>query len=467
MFFFKKKAKQEVVIENNENEVVTPDKPRDGFTFGAQEKFALEDSTDVMVVGNLRGKLKKGSEIYVVNFGDDNTPVALTTVIDIEKQDAVSGFYKVDEAKDCNVSIRVCGDVAATIKPGTVFHSKDAKISEVHNSYINALGNAYVRTRGLELSEEDIEKMSITDLAESWRLFGGYMSTKSDITPDERQSAFTKIEKVAKIIVDKLLKLDHIYVVYNKNTSEPHMYSQISKNGDRYESTPLSMTLVTDAYYNVYAKKFSEGALELKRVENEEDKNGIYNFLGGAFYLNGVQGIEFLYSEAFIGADTIIPKPSFEGARDVDIPVTNPDVERWILMLSQVGQPKNENEKVIFNLYYHFLSKALTEAKFIVPMKLDDEQMEKAKGDEGKFEVTQDTKMQVAVQDGRGDRKAVRMYTDWMRLREEYGEGWGGVINSIDDVIEKYDVAINVTKNPYIGCYVSKESYQSMKQTDK
>lgn len=326
MFFFKKKAKPEIVIENDEKAVVTPDKPRNGFTFGVLEKFALEDSDDVMVVGRVKGLIKKESEMYVANFGDDNTPVALTKVIELEKQDPVSGFYKVDEAKDCNVSVRVCADVAKTIKPGTVFHSKDAKISEVHDAYINAIGDVYVKNKKLELTDDDINKMSITDLSESWRLFGWHMSTKKDISSEEKSLAYSKIEKVAKIIIDKLFKLDQIYVVYNRNTKEPHMYATVSKNGEQFECTPPSMTLVTEAYYNVYAKRFAEGPLELQKVENGEDKNGIYNFLGAAFYLNGIQAIEFLFGEAAIAADMVIPKPE-KAVGPVNELVTNPRSE--------------------------------------------------------------------------------------------------------------------------------------------
>lgn len=65
-------------------------------------------------------------------------------------------------------------------------------------------------------------------------------------------------------------------------------------------------------------------------------------------------------------------------------------------------------------------------------------------------------------QKGKGEKDAVRMYTDWKRLRMAYKEeeGWSGLIQPISGMIEPFDCAINATPVETLGCYVDKAFYE-------
>ena len=42
----------------------------------------------------------------------------------------------------------------------------------------------------------------------------------------------------------------------------------------------------------------------------------------------------------------------FANLKGDDLPVTNPGLERWILLLTQLGQPKTEEDEIIYKLYF-------------------------------------------------------------------------------------------------------------------
>lgn len=67
--------------------------------------------------------------------------------------------------------------------------------------------------------------------------------------------------------------------------------------------------------------------------------------------------------------------------------------------------------------------------------------------------------MQIATLPGKAERSAVRMYTDWSRLREVFDDEWSSMITPVSGMIEVMDCAINVTSNPNIGVYINKQTY--------
>ena len=76
--------------------------------------------------------------------------------------------------------------------------------------------------------------------------------------------------------------------------------------------------------------------------------------------------------------------------------------------------------------------------------------------------LKKDGQMMIAFQKGKGEKDAVRMYTDWKRLRMAYKEeeGWSGLIQPISGMIEPFDCAINATPVEALGCYVDKAFYE-------
>lgn len=312
--------------------------------------------------------------------------------------------------------------------------------------------------------DAEFEALSITDLAEIWRLFSWFHSKREE-SEEQQQENRKKIDRLAAVLCQKIMHANEIYYVYNKATGEPHMFSRTVKHENGYECLPPDILVFTKAYAEVMKLSFPEDKFEIRKIENGPDKLGIYNFLGSTFYLNGACGVGVLSEQTAINADMLIKKPDYSNVRPQDIPVTNPDVMRWMLLIGQLGKPENEDTELIYKLYYRFLSMEMVKANFLIPMRHEDE-IPKA-DEEGKITLTKDTTIQFPTMDGKYGRPAVRMYTDWKRLRMCYDDKWGGLVQPISGMIEIFDCAINATQFPQAGSYIGKEIFEEMSKQAK
>ena len=436
--------------KGNEKETAQRD---EAFVFGVEDIFPLKDSEDVLAVGMVKGTVKQGMAVYVTNIGDDENTTLLTTVISLD-----INRNQVDSASDCPVAIRLQQGKKANIKPGSVVFTKDRSTGDIHTAYINAIGNSYVARKQLELSPKDIEVMSVVDMAEAWRLFAWVKSKEAGEAGADKQALAEKIETLADALTQKILSAEEIYVVFNKLTGEPHMFSRtIAEENGLYRCTPPDIRVIPKAYAAVYAGQYSQNNFELRKIENGEDKKGIYNFLGSAFYLNGACGIEVIGGETAINAEKLVLPPDYSNVPQINIPVTNPDLVRWMLLMGQIGQMDTPEIKVIGSLYQKFFFGELSKARLLVPMKKEGDI---PKPDEnGETVLEEGLKIQFPTMQGKHDRDAVHMYTDWKRLRMVFWDDWSGMIQTVGGMIEVYDCVINATDYPAAGCYVDREMY--------
>ncbi len=434
----------------------TPEVPtKESFVYGVEDVFRLKDSDDIVVVGFVKGTVKPGMAVYVSNIGDDDNVTLLTTVQGLEIQGK-----PVETATDCPVALCLQMGNKSNVKIGSVVFSRNRSVSDVHQAYINAIGNAYVAMRKLEFSEKVTEFMSIADMVEAWRLFAWKQSQMANAESEaEKEASRSKIEKLAEALIAKILNADEIHVVYNKQTGEPHMFSRtIDKKDGTYMCTPPDILVIPKAYAHMYENTYSQGDYELKKIENGEDKKGIYNFFGSTFYLNGACGIDIIGPQTAIDASKLVPPPDYSNTPQINIPVTNPGLVRWMLLMGQIGEPDSPDKETILKLYHNFFLQELSKATLLIPMKKEGEIP--VPDENGQTVLKEDLKIQFPTMKGKHDRDAVRMFTDWKRLRMEYDDNWSGMLQPVSGMIEIFDCAINATKYPEAGCYIDKDMYE-------
>ena len=68
---------------------------------------------------------------------------------------------------------------------------------------------------------------------------------------------------------------------------------------------------------------------------------------------------------------------------------------------------------------------------------------------------------------GKKDRRAVQMFTDWKRLYSFFNSGWSGMVETIGNVIEVFDCAINATDHLAAGCYIDRDMYKLAVEKNK
>lgn len=431
------------------------------FVYGVLDTFELMATRDIAVVGRLKGTINKGDKIFITNYGDDDDELVVSTAVALEVEKK-----EVDTATDCFVAIRIRDGLSENIKPGSVIHSEDTSEEDIHLAYVSAIGDSYVGRRDLEIYETEQSKMSITDCTEAWRIFIKVHEKKEGgFSQDEVKEFRRKIGVVARALSKKLLSADEIYCVYNKRTGEPHMFSRTNKVKDDYVCSPPEIHIFSKPYKGVGEKHFPSDLFEIRKIENGDNNDGIKNFLFDAFYLNGAMGVRVNFEAVAIGADSIIQKPNYYGMKENEIPVTNPNLVRWMLLRSQIANPSTEAEKMVAKIYYRFFAIEVLKAKFLVPAKAVEEGEnpveipEEIAKEAGDAELK---RLRFPIMVGKNRRNLVFLFTDMKRLRGMYDEEWSAFSQTLDKFIGNFDVGLNISNKYSLGCYVNKDTYDEI-----
>ena len=418
--------------------------------FGVEDTFNVLDSDDLIVAGRLKGTFKIGDAVYVSNLGDENNGgVFLTKIKKIEVN-----RKQVEEATDSVAGLLLeNGKKAGTIKTGSVVHGRESTANDVHQAYVGSLGVHYIGMKNLDLTDDDLKRLTATDLAEIFLAFQVSKSkSKEETKPEEKD----KLGKVVNAMVGKILSSKEIYVVYSSRTGEPYLFSRTFKNQDgAWSITPPDVMVITNAVYPVMKDSFSSNGYEIRKIENGEDGKGIYNELGRAFHINGACGMMVNGLSFSIDSNSIIQKPDYSDLPDISVPVTNPDLVRWLLLMGQFINVETEEAKLVYQLYYGIMRKELLKAQFLIPMSGD-----LPKGS-GNITIEKGTQIILPVEEGKDGRQTIRAFTDWYRLRKGFDDKWGGMVQPMSGMIESFDFSINVTDHPGEGVYISKETYDS------
>lgn len=421
------------------------------FVFGAEEKFITAGSDDAVLLGTLRGKIQEGDEVILTNPGDDINTTFKSKIINIE----VGLGNKQPEAEDCIVSITLEKSAKFNLKAGTVCYSENATAKEIRDSYINSIGNTYISNKNMDLKEINFDEMSIGDCVELWRLYSNLHSVlMQDNSEEAKKANAEKINAIAAAVCDKVLGADELLCVYSKATGKPYMFSNTIKTVKGTMVTPPDIRIYTKAYEDEIKELYSDSKYEIKTIKNSADGKDFLVFFGEAFYVDGVCGVDVVYPKTAVPAQMMIPQPDLSNNDPSQVPVVNPDMMRWLLLLTQLETPESDDAKVQYSMYYGMLSETVMNASFVIPMKAKNGKVQNG-------ETYGSNNFSLPAFDGVNGRKAVYLYTDVKTVMEKY-QGWGVIVRPISEVIEQYDCAINYTDGK-TGLYIDKKRYDHMK----
>ena len=428
---------------------------------GVLDLFQMKETNQLLIVGSLEGSIKVGDQLQFCN--PDQGMESLGTV---EVKKLSSQNKDADSLTDEVLAHLVVDRIPSLdkLKKGSVLFSSGIEEEQKLSSYSDALYRAFVAIQEGQLTNEDYLAASLDDSVEILRLFLWKCRQNQETESEESyQSNTRKLERLAEIVKDKLLEADSIYAVYSEKTGEPYLFSTTYDRGEEgYLCTDPMIMLFTPRCYHQFKETIdSRPNSVVKLIENTEDKKGIENFLGTAFYLDGALGAFFNSKEVSIAASVLVPKPDFSDLPEIQVPVMNPDVVRWMLLMGQLDSPTTEDEEVIYKLYYKFFSMAVPKAKFLLPLEAASGFPEG--GQEGNsFVLEESAKFNIPTGEGKNGRKSVPVFTDWKRLRMVFDEKWNGMIENAGNMIEFFDYAINPTEYHEAGAYVSLTAFRDM-----
>jgi len=430
---------------------------------GVLDLFPMKETNQLLIVGSLEGSIKVGNQLQFCN--PDQGMEALGTV-EVKK---LSSQNKDTDSLTDEVLAHIVVDRTPSLdklKKGSVLFSSGVEEEQKLSSYSDALYRAFVAIQEGQLTNEDYLAATLDDSVEILRLFLWKCRQNQETESEESyQSNTRKLERLAEIVKDKLLAADSVYAVYSEKTGEPYLFSTTYDRGEEgYLCTDPMIMLLTPSWYRQFKETIdSRPNSVVKLIENTEDKKEIENFLGTAFYLDGALGAFFNSKEVSISASALVQKPDFSDLPEIQVPVMNPDVVRWMLLMGQLDSPTTEDEEVIYKLYYKFFSMAVPKAKFLLPLEADSGFPEGGQ-EANSFVLEESAKFNIPTGEGKNGRNSVPVFTDWKRLRMVFDEKWNGMIESAGNMIEFFDYAINPTEYHGAGAYVSLTAFRDMQK---
>ena len=430
---------------------------------GVLDLFPMKETNQLLIVGSLEGSIKVGDQLQFCN--PDQGMDVLGTV---EVKKLSSQNKDADSLTDEVLAHLVVDRVPSLdkLKKGSVLFSSGVEEEQKLSCYSDALYRAFVAIQEGQLTNEDYLSASLDDSVEILRLFLWKCRQNQETESEESyQSNTRKLERLAEIVKDKLLAADSIYAVYSEKTGEPYLFSTTYDRGEEgYLCTDPMIMLLTPSWYRQFKETIdSRPNSVVKLIENTEDKKGIENFLGTAFYLNGAMGAIFNSKEVSISASALVQKPDFSDLPEIQVPVMNPDVVRWMLLMGQLDSPTTEDEEVIYKLYYKFFSMAVPKAKFLLPLEATSGFPEGGQ-EANSFVLEESAKFNIPTGEGKNGRNSVPVFTDWKRLRMVFDEKWNGMIENAGNMIEGFDYAINPTEYYEAGAYVGLTAFKEMQK---
>ena len=430
---------------------------------GVLDFLPMKETNQLLIVGSLEGTLKVGDQLQFCN--PDQGMESLGTV-EVKK---LSSQNKDADSLIDEVLAHIVVDMTPSLdklKKGSVLFSSGIEEEQKLSSYSDALYRAFVAIQEGQLTNEDYLAATLDDSVEILRLFLWKCRQNQETESEESyQSNTRKLERLAEIVKDKLLVADSVYAVYSKKTGEPYLFSTTYDRGEEgYLCTDPMIMLLTPSWYRQFKETIdSRPNSVVKLIENTEDKKGIENFLGTAFYLNGALGAIFNSKEVSISASALVQKPDFSDLPEIQVPVMNPDLVRWMMLMGQLDYPITEEQELLYKLYYKFFSEAMPKAKFLLPLEAASGFPEGGQ-EANSFVLEESAKFNIPTGEGKNGRNSVPVFTDWKRLRMVFDEKWNGMIESAGNMIEFFDYAINPTEYHEAGAYVSLTAFRDMQK---
>ena len=430
---------------------------------GVLDLFPMKKTNQLLIVGSLEGSLNVGDRLQ---FCNPDQGMEILGSVEVKK---LSSQNKDADRLTDEVLAHLVVDRLPSLdklKKGSVLFSSGVDEEQKLSSYSDALYRAFVAIQEGQLTNEDYLAASLDDSVEILRLFLWKCRQNQETESEESYQANTrKLERLAEIVKDKLLAADSVYAVYSEKTGEPYLFSTTYDRGEEgYLCTDPMIMLLTPSWYRQFKETIdSRPNSVVKLIENTEDKKGIENFLGTAFYLNGALGAIFNSKEVSISASALVQKPDYSNLPEIQVPVMNPDLVRWMLLMGQLDSPTTEDEEVIYKLYYKFFSEAMPKAKFLIPLDATSEFKDDSQ-EVSSFVLEKDSSFNIPVKEGKDGRNSVPVFTDWKRLRMVFDEKWNGMIEEAGGMIEVFDYAINPTEYYEAGAYVSLTTFRDMQK---
>lgn len=273
-----------------------------------------------------------------------------------------------------------------------------------------------------EISQEELGGLEIQELIFLVHAAKRFKAEEAfpDVYLDERIKAFTGV------LYEKIKNTETLYLAYDQATGYPYvdgedrvwMFSQeaFAANAEDYFRQQLLM-------------------LEMKPIGGEDVLRtfGQLHILGLPKVLvdNGKYHIE-------LQRDEIVPPPDWTGTPEINIPVTNPGLQRAMIRFFQTlhaptGDPKARDREL--NALEAEMLNEILQAKYLLPMQLKEADPSPT-DEQGMKTLKEGTILQFGVLSAEDGSAWLPAFTDWPEFEKVYDKTtWSSNIAAYDDLL--------------------------------
>jgi len=238
-------------------------------------------------------------------------------------------------------------------------------------------------------------------------------------------------------MLEKLRKLDKVYLTIDKNTNYPFLNNGFVDVYTREEYAQLAVLFYQEQFRELEVRAMPVlGAELLKQEEGKPLAAQLPAFV--LLYYLGMENIlldDGLYRVALSRGD-VLPPPDHKGKPEIAIPVTNPALRRRILDFFGEARWKVNYEKraAVLQAKEHAMLAEVARAKLLIPMKYEGA----AQPASGMHQIVfdKDTKLMFAAIKNTAGENFTPVFTDFLELGKMYQpKDWGAAVISILDAI--------------------------------
>ncbi|OKP94640.1 SseB family protein [Paenibacillus sp. P32E] len=233
----------------------------------------------------------------------------------------------------------------------------------------------------------------------------------------------------AKTLLDSLkrtiLNAEALYMAYDVHTNYPY----IDGNDQVWVFSEEAFSANAADYY---LQQLIE--LEMRKISREEIRRML-----AELHLLGIRNllIDNGQNTIVISRDDLLPPPDWSGTPEINIPVSNPELQHAMLCFFQAmySRQQYEGKNQFLQAAEARMLDELVQAKFLVPMQLKEEEPSPP-DEQGMKTLKQGTYLQFASLGVEGEEPWLPVFTDWLEFEKGYDKTvWGGNVATYEDIV--------------------------------
>lgn len=248
----------------------------------------------------------------------------------------------------------------------------------------------------------------------------------------------SKIQELHSVIKTKIMHADELYIAYDKQTNYPYLDAE----GRVWLFSKKEYAASAEDYF---LQQFV--MLDMRRLNRNEVMSTI-----GLLHIMGLSTILMDNGEYYLELkrDELLPPMDWSNTPDIQIPVTNPDLQHAMILFFQTVNVRAQTANIqllLQSLEMRMLDEILA-ARYLLPMKLV-EQEASAPVEHGITTIKRGDRILTAVLDGENDSKWLPAFTDWYEFEKVYDkEQWSSLVATYEDLLAVSGNMTGIVINP-------------------